>query len=527
MREAVLTLATATYIPAVSAQTGLGPGGPQAELVEFFNEIVFYGFEVNSVPEIALYFIAPLFAFYMLNKNIFHVGFESFEDRIDRSDYNVSGSKEELPTGLKGLALATAFIMVQMIGVLGVFMLAALAGLAYIVWLLNYIDLFGNLTGGGSGTSSSSGGGGGSSEESLESAENEVSEADRERRESEQKEQDAENTGNDNEARNAQQEFEHAISELEAAEQDLEGFFERKSSEINNLVSDVKEFLEDEENTLNRLKDFENKAQNIESNLDVMLTEVGQLTARNNANAVHGEINSDLSDLISEGDGFTDFEKAFANIKDNLSYLEKDIGIVEKIIKEEEVKEEDDLGELINIVRQYREAEKIIENLPSELKSIVEDEEEMEGLAKELSDKELFEEAEKTEEEIQNALNNYEKIRSVLEKQEKAISDASTYLEKQFKILRHDLDELQKIRGQYIPELEETAMKVIENIQTLEGDDEQKSALIENISGFRDRVDNLEGVITTVEQEEGKIEEKVGRFLKKVQNTAMRNKKFD
>lgn len=496
-------ISLSAYISSVSAQGFSvigGSGGTEASMVEFFNEMVFYGFQVDSVAGIMLFFVAPLFGFYMINKNIFEIGFESFEERIDRSNY--ARTNEDLPTGLKGAALAVAFITVQVVGFLGTFMLLLITGLAYTAWVLNFVGLFGDYTGGGSSgggsSSSSSSQTGGTSQEILDELEDMKSENQQLRDEleqirAEQEEDESDMENGDEGPEEAETHIEQELKQLNSVEQilnQLEEEVERVESEIKSQEQQTEQEEQEELELLETLQRQQNKLYHALSKVDAAESEMIE-----NENEVKQMIES-----VSSPDQIN-----LDAIDEDLAYNIKNLQNVEEMFKNIREMEQNEFQELQNVLQDEKDVLANIEAQGQEIqdlsilvKNVFQESELLESLFE--SEEDVLSMAERLAHQVEDR-EDYQR----LENDEKVIDD----LEQKFNTI---LNKEQQLR-QRLEDLEDTQQqeegkheKALRELRQLEQSMKKVQELLQEID------QHLEQFLDKAQVEERSIEEAMDMF---------------
>ena len=107
----------------------------EESLVQFVNAVT--TFEVEGAPGVLLYVITPLIGFYYLTLNFVTMGYELFEERVDRPNW--TRSDEEIPTGMKGFSMIVSVITVLFLGTAGAGLLlfAGLGSMALAVLMMS------------------------------------------------------------------------------------------------------------------------------------------------------------------------------------------------------------------------------------------------------------------------------------------------------------------------------------------------------------------------------------------------------
>lgn len=116
--------AQASFSDLFGSQMSLGES-----LVNFVNSVT--TFNLSTPGEVLLYVLAPLVGFYFLIKNFLAIGYEMFEDRIDRPEFE---KYDELPNGFKAFSAVTSVIAVLTLGAYG-------AGLLFFIALASFLLL--------------------------------------------------------------------------------------------------------------------------------------------------------------------------------------------------------------------------------------------------------------------------------------------------------------------------------------------------------------------------------------------------
>jgi len=147
-KTAFFSLISTISIPLASAQDTIGGGTTLEEsLVQFANDLLIY--EISSASGFVLYFIAPVAGFYFIQKNMLSFGFELFEERIDRHSYG--RRDDDIPNGIKGLSIVTAFITTQMLGAFSAGILLATGLISILLAVIMQLGLLDGIELGGGG----------------------------------------------------------------------------------------------------------------------------------------------------------------------------------------------------------------------------------------------------------------------------------------------------------------------------------------------------------------------------------------
>lgn len=106
----------------------------EESLVQFVNAVT--TFDVQGAPGVLLYVVTPLIGFYFLTLNFVSMGYELFEERIDRPSWN--HADDDIPTGMKGFSMIVSVITVLFLGTAGASLLlfAGLGSLALAVLMM-------------------------------------------------------------------------------------------------------------------------------------------------------------------------------------------------------------------------------------------------------------------------------------------------------------------------------------------------------------------------------------------------------
>lgn len=140
-RNFVLFFAVLTLISGVSAQPASDLLGSQLSvgesLVEFVN--TYTTFDLDSPSEVVLFVIAPLIGYYFLIKNFLAMGYDTFEERIDRPHHERT---EDLPDGFGGFAWVVSIITVFTLGMFGAGLLMFIGIASLLLGILMFANLF-------------------------------------------------------------------------------------------------------------------------------------------------------------------------------------------------------------------------------------------------------------------------------------------------------------------------------------------------------------------------------------------------
>lgn len=167
-----LHLASLAVLSVPSTAAAIGGGtGVEASLVSFINRILIY--EIESLSGVLLYFLAPIAGFYFIQQAFLGFGLKMFEERITENR-RLGSRDDDTPTTVKGLAIVTSFITVQMLGAFSASILLATGILSIIMAGLMHFGILEDVGGGSSSSSrsstssssSSSGGSGGQQQSS-------------------------------------------------------------------------------------------------------------------------------------------------------------------------------------------------------------------------------------------------------------------------------------------------------------------------------------------------------------------------
>lgn len=351
--SAILILFTLT----ASAQgVDFGSSSFQAEenLLQYMNQVLLT-YEVNSIGEFFFFFLLPLAGFYLINTNIFELGFESFETRIGRDNY-VHTRDDEVPTGLKGIALVAAFMTVQVAGVFGTFLILIASSLAFVSWFLNQVGLLGDWSNGGNGNG---GDGGGNGEVERDEVENMINEAVGDM-------EDAEDDIDEGNARDAEDEIEAALSAFSGAEKGIMDILSMDTSKLDDAILKVEnashkvgELEKDDVATLKEL--FEE--------LDHKIMELKNLE------------NNDLSSTPPVTDITTNFTDKWADmnsptpIKQLVHRIEEETGLIARGEKSADENLTDAIDEMLEAAEDLIRIKKFEEEISEDLGRLANDEE--------------------------------------------------------------------------------------------------------------------------------------------------------
>lgn len=400
--------------------TGSGSSVSEEQFIELFNQILFT-FEADTIADVFLFFILPIFGYYFINKNIFSVAFENFHERIGREEWR--RTDDELPTGVKGLSLVVAFMTVQITGIFGTALLFITAVLASAAWSLSYFDLLQTER----------------DQTDIQEAEQDAEEADAELTQADHESHDAAETENDEEARHAQRRLEIALKDLSEAETDLEEFMQRDWEDLEELKREAREFLEQERNGTG-MKDFGPRSEQLQEELS--------------------KLRQKVEDGVEEQKAKIYFDE---NIGPQFMNLYDDINRMNQILKNVESAQEDEFNRLAMAVNDYRKAKDVSNRVKREIGNAESEEEFIEKLSERLSDPQLENEAEQTEERIVRLASIHQEIKQSLNQQNNAIGEAVDIVKDQMNfgyLFDLSLSELQVLENEGIGNMKDNAREI-------------------------------------------------------------------
>ncbi|PSG98716.1 MAG: hypothetical protein BRC29_01150 [Nanohaloarchaea archaeon SW_7_43_1] len=346
--KAVHISATFTlFLTKVSAQIIDSSGRPEDQLLEVFNQILLT-FEAQSISEVFLFFILPLFGFYFINKNIFEIAFENFHERIDRHEWH--NTDDELPTGVKGLAFVVAFMVVQITGAVGTWILVSTAALAFGAWVLSYMDLL-NLD--------DLGGEGGNETVAEDVIRDAVGEG-------EDAIEDTEEDEDEEDVPSAENDFEHALSAFEGAEEDLIQLLEYDEHELLSVVQRANDAVDDTALERDKLSNFEDRMENFQQKLINLSQSVND-------------------DADGRSLGGSDFQDSWQNqdLDEIMSMTDQIIGHIVNLRKLDVKNNEDvrdELDDLIRETKRINRLSKFLNRLDHDLSRLSKDEQRLEQI---------------------------------------------------------------------------------------------------------------------------------------------------
>lgn len=346
-----------TYASAVSAQSNYYSTA-QEPVANFFNQITIFAFEFSNVAEVIFYFIIPLFGFYMINKMMFAKGYHVFQERI--SD-NLPHTDDEAPTGLKGISLAVAFLMVQIFGVFGAFLLLAGGLLAYLPWVFSNYALFGGQGGGAAAGGGNDGGNTGGGQDGVERSEVEEM-IENAVGETEEAEEDIEE-GNVDEA---EQEIQQALDAFSGAEKGILEILSMDTDELDDAILKV-------DNASHTIGDLE---KNDVATLKQLFEEL-----HHKIDELHSQINDDLSSITTDVTAnFTDRWAEVNNptpLKQIVGRIEEETGLIARGEKSTESQLSDAVDEMIEASEDLIRILKFEKEIEEDLGRLSQDEEKL------------------------------------------------------------------------------------------------------------------------------------------------------
>ncbi|MFT4892282.1 MAG: hypothetical protein ACI8Z7_000049 [Candidatus Nanohaloarchaea archaeon] len=388
-RTAFMATAMSAFSVLVSGQITGSTGNPEEQLIELFNQVLFT-FEAQSIADIFLFFILPLFGFYFINKNIFEIAFENFHERIGRDEW--AYTDDELPTGVKGLSFVVAFMTVQIFGAFGTWLLVSTAGLAFAAWALSYMGLL-NLDREGN-------------EAAAEDAIREVAE---EEEEGEEALDDMEEDEADGDTGTAEHDFEHALRAFEGAEEDLIEILEYDEHELIKIIQKAEDAVNDSTVEKGKLSTLHDRMDEFQKRITALSDSIGNDPDNNSlqgsdfqqtwddknldnitdmADQINGHINNvkklelkgnqevrdELDDLIRETKRIKRLAQFLDRLDHDLSRLKNDEQRLEKMVqqgKEQGVLDDNFVERLMGDKRKMRDLASNLDNLEQELDSVM------------------------------------------------------------------------------------------------------------------------------------------------------------
>ena len=341
-----------SFISLAGAQS-YGSSGTEEQLIEVFNQLLFT-FEAESVSDIILFFLLPLFGFYFINKKILGTGFEAFDERVDIDGRTVI-DEDETHRGLKGLAFIISFITVQITGIFGTVVLLLAGVLAFISWTSSYLDFLDWQRE--------------DDEDNLERAREEIERG-------EEHETEAEEDEEEGEIEDAEEEIEKALNLFKEVEGDLSYVLEYEISHIHTLLNSVEELMEnyDDYDVKNkRLSPVKKRIKALEERLE----DVNTWMDNDGTNGINDISHNNCKLTQNYFDLDPSIEELVETLKQQVSR-----NIIEGEMKKEE-ETRDELDQLIYHTNRLIVALEFMDRLNGDLEVLKKDEKHLEKLVKE------------------------------------------------------------------------------------------------------------------------------------------------
>lgn len=298
-------------------------------------------------------------------------------------------------------------------------------------------------------------------------------------------EEEAGETGNDEEARDAAQKLEAVLQEMNAALEEIEMIDEKDESEIRDIVNAAKSA--DMGAGLGPEKDFENRLDAIKNALAIIEGNAG-------TGATSGAIETTINGSLPFAD--------YSDMQDSVQAVISDL----EAIAEQESKDEGtltaEMKELIDIVQDFETVNELLQGLSSEIQEARKAANFEEELARQFGDEELYEEGEVEERQVRQLGEKLEELEEFHQNLETEIEEAMQLVNKQFGLEESELEELERVRENIIPDLRGYYRGAVQNVRdsgaidpTTGGKDEQLVDILDMIDP-----DSIENMIVRIER---------------------------
>jgi hypothetical protein len=471
-------------------------GGSLGELlVGFIDAITLVS--IDSTPAAAI-FVALTAVFYFAEKNMFEQIFLRLEelivDAMGRGSTGIHGT-DEFPTGVKGMALATAFITSNMlagwlgIGVLWLIMPIAVIGLLIVLVVKGKI--FASVLpteSAASATRSALG----TAKDYLDNAGNEA--------------QDAAETGNEQEGLDAENKIQEAHEILNNAEGNIAKDFEQDREELERAIeefNDVFKYKKEEDQDL-RSEDVQTAMDNARANLQVFMEALED-----------GNVRSAKDNLDEAVKDFQYLVKIFTHVDEDL---------------EQEIPEEKDaLNNVIDAADRALESHKDIQVLVKSLKEAEKEDEYLEKLAESRGFKEMYQRAEQEEEEEKKLEEKLEKLEMEDGKLLKELKEADKILQEHIKMDDEILKTLNREVNQYSVFGEDNLVNAINKamnfIKENAGDEqfwkdaeEDLKKCKRGMKALKDHAEHIQEIKQNEDRKEKKVADNLEKHIKEMTN---------
>ena len=499
----ILTLALSGFIASTVAQITEGSqifgGGSLGELFLGIVDSVTL-IPVDTMPVAAL-FLALTLVFYFAEKNLLEQVFLRLEEIIlesfGKSSTSLHGT-DEFPTGVKGMAFASAFITSNMLaallgaGVLWLIMPIAILGLVIILIVKGKIlaSVFPTQKTGSAAKSSYS-----SVKSELKSAADYLRDAGGEA-------QDAADTGNEKEGEHSEKEIQAALELLNEAEGDIAQEFEADREELAQAIKEFNDVWEKKKEVDSELhsEQVQGAMDNARGNLELFLEALKG-----------GNVRKNKQNLDNAAEDFQFLVKLFTNIDHEL---------------EEEVPEDKDaLNKVIDAADKAVQSHKQVQKLKQLLRKAEKEDEYLEKVAQSRGFKQMYRKAEKEEEEEKQLEEKLEKLEMEDGKLLKQLEKADNILQEHVKMDEDIFNTLQREVNKFPifgeDNLAKSVNKALRNVSETKDDNEfwrdVEAELIKCKNGMealKNHAEHIEEIKKNEDMKERKVADNLEQHIK-------------
>ncbi|WP_414836669.1 hypothetical protein [Candidatus Nanohalococcus occultus] len=399
----------------------------------------------NSFGSFLIWVALPFVGIYAIFRFLFHKAFAFGEENFrQNSGYGDEGLSDIGNTMSRLVAISVSTVtLVVWGGILGWILVAAgIGGSLWFTWgLISSI----------AGTTSPLPFGDwlNPTRERIEDAVSQSQAAENDIEQAEAEEQDADQNDNDAEARDAEQKLERAIQEIEAAIDDLRVVGDKDKQEIKDIIERAK--AADVSEGLGPEKNFEQK-------LDALLTNLGDMTSGVGTGMSADDIEHNLSYYNSGDDNY-------AKLAQDIRQIDSDLQAFMEAESKAESTMENELRELIDVIKDFERVDKLLEKLDKEVMMATEAESFEEDLAQRLGDEDLYQRSRRTEAEVRQAGEFLKGLESLKQDLRQDLHTATNLFQKQLNLEESEIEELERIREDLIPDLRDAKEQLVEEIR--------------------------------------------------------------
>jgi chromosome segregation ATPase len=442
----------------------------------------------------------------------FYFALEAFLDkvgwlsRLQTGGSSVRGSKSN--RRLIGLSLLL-FIGFMGSPLFTPLLLIARDSIFLMIAVMSVVALLGILQGGyffssGAGKAAHAGG-----REYLNDAKNRLQESKQLMNQAEQEEQDSEarreggdsSTG-DQEARDAAGKLQNALEDMATAIEDLELFMDK----------DEKYIEEDIIRPVRMMGDARGPEKEFERDAEKLKVVTALIHKNANTSNVSASLNNDLNAAGAPINGINTLKDARNLVNKVYSDLEA-FATTEKNV---EGSMEQEMGELVDLVQDVRNLDELLEALPSEIDEARNDANMLEKLSQEYGDENLAENVGMEESEIENILNGINELEAKRKELESEIQKAEQVFEEQLQLEDSELQELEKIKQNILPDINENVEKALQRLQA-NSNFKGTGASEQSITDMLERLEN-ESLLVLIEDIEERMRGEENSLRNKLNN---------